>query len=242
MIGPIIAVVGSGSVALNSGVVGVQAAHTVADSFIQVDDSFMGMPNNGTKIDMEQFNINTTHTNSTLVEPTPLYRYAEVNGTGSTLPDSVYTQVPVYQDETTRGQPYEASHSSVCEGDCANDDWTPRFLSEDLDKVRIVRDHVAAASGNRTTVPAPTVTEDFDIEVDDEDKNFYNYVEAAPKNSTEVIEAMIAGQKAAAQLKNMHGKGTSTGMPSTTEDLLKSEKQLRKEYEAEKDLLKQLGA
>lgn len=224
MIGPIIAVVGSGSVALNAGVVGVEAAHTVADSFIEVSDRYVNM-NNGT------MPMNTTHTNSTLAEPTPLYRYAEVNGTGSTLPDSVYTQVPVYQDETTRGQPYENSHSSVCEGDCEAGEWTPKFLSEDME-ARVVRD---AVRSNRTTAPAPTVEElekDLDIEVDEEDKDYYNYVEAAPKNSTEVIEQLMADEKTASQLHEMHGKGTSsTAIPSTTEDLLKSEKQLRKEYE-----------
>ena len=155
----------------------------------------------------------------------------------------MYVQVPVYQDETTRDQPYESSHSSVCDGDCEAGEWTPRFLSDgDTDVAQLVRHHVAnatanrTASANRTTAPAPTTIkvqeeQELDIEVDDEDKDYYNYVEAASKNSTEVIEAMIAGQKAAAQLKSMHGKGTSTGMPSTTEDLLKSEKQLRKEYE-----------
>lgn len=225
----IIAVVGSGSVALNAldiGVSGVQAAHTVADSFIQVDDGFMGATGS--------FNT-TTATNSTLVHPEPLYRYAEVNGTGSTLPDSVYVQVPKYQDETTIGQPYEATHTSVCEGDCAAGEWTPAFLSEDMEQQVANASSVNATmpvnvngTATRTTAPAPTVTvtvDDvvdvkvegrmyndiaMDIEVDAEDRDIYNLVEEAPRNSTATIEAMILKEKAGEALHSMHGKGTST--------------------------------
>merc|ERR1712054_678545 len=98
--------------------------------------------------------MNTTHTNSTLAEPTPLYRYAEVNGTGSTLPDSVYTQVPVYQDETTRGQPYENTHSSVCEGDCEAGEWTPAFLKQNMEQ-HVVKEFV---NNNNATVSNSTET------------------------------------------------------------------------------------
>lgn len=244
MIGPIIAVVSGASVALDSqNFAGVDAAHTIADSFIEVDDRFI--------------NANTTTTNTTLKAPTyeginlntnstePLYRYAEVNGTGSTLPDSVYTQVPVYQDETTRGQPYENSHSSVCEGDCEKGEWTPEFLKQNMEQ-HVVKEFVNATTSNstetRTTVPAPTTAPLDDIEVDEEDADYYNYVEAVPKNSTETIEALIASEKAASQLHDMHSKGTSTGMPSTTENLMKSESQIRKEYAAEQELIWQMGA
>merc|ERR1719333_729577 len=99
-----------------------------------------------------------------------------------------------------------------------------------------------AAQANRTTAPAPTTVNDLDIEVDDEDKDTYNLVEEQPKNSTMTIDAARAAEQMGEEIQSMHSRGTSTGMPSTTADLLKSEKQIKKEYEEEKALLTQLGA
>ena len=83
---------------------------------------------------------------------------------------------------------------------------------------------------NRTTAPAPTI-EELEVDVSGEESD-ETEVEVQPKKNETSIEGVGVGYKIVEQeFHGIHSKGTSTAMPSTTQDLFKSESQIKREYE-----------